>query len=110
MESKEHEQGVAAAEKYIKEQGFKVKELINVGDHCPDVYAVKDLGNDTVQKAIIEVETSDSLSDDQSKEQMIDFATWGKQYTARRVILFIPKGIKDEAKKELPSYKEYIEF
>lgn len=109
MATNEHDEGVLAAEAFLRKEGFVIKELIDIEDSRPDVYAEKKTG-ETHTKAIVEVETAESIYETQSAEQMIDFAAWAKMNTTRRLILFIPKGRKQEAKKELPSYKEYVEF
>lgn len=110
MASAEHERGVATAEQWLRNEGYRVLDLIDIGDSRPDAYGEKPVDGDKVTKAVVEVETCDSLDIEQSQKQMNDFARWAAEHPSRRLALFVPKSCLGAAKSKLPKYKEYVGF
>ena len=107
--SKQHQDGINRAKLWLTDQDYDLKPLPTIRRSQPDVYGEKKQ-NGFLYKIIIEVETEDSITDPHSKEQMNDFLNWTKEYNNCKIVLFIPKHVLEDAKKELPFYSEYKTF
>ena len=95
MASDEHQTMVKAAIDYFTSKGFQIlhadytgySECPAIGRHAPDVIA---LDSRTGIHYVSEIETCESLHDDDTKEQFEDFSTHATENGRGRLIQFHP--------------------
>ena len=88
---------------YIEMNGLLPKSL------C-DFYAIKPCGNGVMETAI-RIEPIETISSEAAIERMKELVIWRGDYRGqRKLILFVPKGLKPMARTILAEYDEVFEY